>query len=233
MKLPNLNSPLILAISFLSFSSAQQEFKATTLITSSTSKFGKAIEGASVNANGEIFATNFNSEQFSIGRITPSQSPFHTSSSRKSFYNGIRFLPLTGSQIGKGIKSVALLANVNENQITKIVEENDGKIQQGKFCEDETLFLPNDLSYSYKSDRIYISAQNFTADTVKGDGGLWLCNGKNGNVIKLQAFGRTNGIDLSPDEKILYISEAFNKDSIVISNKIWKFNINQRTGKVF
>ncbi|CAG8525649.1 11024_t:CDS:1 [Funneliformis caledonium] len=231
MKLSNLNS-LMLTVSFLTFSSAQKILDASPLITSSNSEFGGAIEGASVDVNGNIFATNFDAKLFNVGRITPSQSLYHTSTSLGTKFNGIRFIPLTKSQVDQGIKSVAFLANVNENQIAKIVEDKDGKIEQSSFCQDQTLSLPNDVAFSYLHDKIYISAQNFTEDTVIGDGGLWICDGKSGETMKLESFGRTNGVEVSPDETTLYLSEAFNKDAKVISNKIWKFDIDQSTGKV-
>ncbi|CAG8483823.1 2941_t:CDS:1, partial [Funneliformis mosseae] len=127
---------------------------------------------------------------------------------------------------------VALLTNVNEDQITKIVVQKDGYVKQSAICKDQTLSLPNDLAYTYKTNRIYISGQNITANTVIGDGGLWVCDGKSGKLIEHLPFGRTNGIEVSPDESNLYISETLNKDSKVVSNKIWKFDIDKRTGKV-
>ncbi|CAI2175392.1 1750_t:CDS:1 [Funneliformis geosporum] len=231
MMFPNFNS-LILAILFLTFSSAQINLYSTPFIDSSTSQFGRRIEGASVNANGDMFATNFGANLFAIGSITPSQSVYHTSSSPNSFYNSIRFIPLTKTQVYQGVQGVALLANVKENQITKIVVDKDGYVEQSAICMDQTLSLPNDLSYSYETNRIYISGQNITANTVKGDGGLWVCDGKSGIVIDHVSFGRTNGIEISPDENTLYISETLNKDSKVVSNKIWRFNIDKSTGKV-
>ncbi|CAI2175394.1 3854_t:CDS:1 [Funneliformis geosporum] len=232
MKLSNLNSILILAVSFLKFSSAQKNLDASPLIISSNSEFGGAIEGASVDVNGEMFATNFDAKSFEIGRITPSQSLYHTSTSIGTSFNGIRFIPLTKSQVEQGIKSVAFLANPKENQIAKIVEDKDGNIVQSVFCKDKTLFLPNDVAFSYDNSKIYISAQNFTDDTVIGDGGLWICDGKSGEIIQLESLGRTNGVEVSPNETTLYLSEAFNKGGKVISNKIWKFNIDKGTGKV-
>jgi gluconolactonase len=105
---------------------------------------------------------------------------------------------------------------------------------------------PNDIAIAPKSGRVYASGQKYNADTVVGDGDLWLCDGGGKDLaavtsspylpvkaIRLGVFGRTNGIEVSPDEKTLYLSEAFNKNFNVISNKIWKFGIDPRSGYVW
>jgi sugar lactone lactonase YvrE len=43
-------------------------------------------------------------------------------------------------------------------------------------------------------------------------------------------MGRTNGIELSPDEKTLYVSEAFNREFIPVSNVVWQFDVDILTG---
>ncbi|RIA87890.1 SMP-30/Gluconolaconase/LRE-like region-domain-containing protein [Glomus cerebriforme] len=108
---------------------------------------------------------------------------------------------------------------------------NNGITKQEIFCKDDSFVIPNDLALS-KTGRIYISGQNFTKNTKIGDGGLWICQ-PDGKATQLKVFGRTNGIELSPDEKTLYLSEAFNVNFTVISNKIWKFKVDHRTGRVY
>src|SRR5581483_2364612 len=86
-------------------------FNSTPFITSSNSQFGPLIEAASVNRFGEAFATNFGNQTFQIGRISPEQQLFHTSTSKTSYFNGIRFLPLSKNDIDKGIKNIVLVAD--------------------------------------------------------------------------------------------------------------------------
>jgi gluconolactonase len=45
-------------------------------------------------------------------------------------------------------------------------------------------------------------------------------------------MGRTNGIELSPDEKTLYVSEAFNREFIPVSNVVWQFDVDILTGEL-
>ncbi|KAF6262320.1 hypothetical protein COO60DRAFT_1458642 [Scenedesmus sp. NREL 46B-D3] len=46
-----------------------------------------------------------------------------------------------------------------------------------------------------------------------------------GSSQQLALLGRTNGIELSPDEKSLYVSESFNSGGRPISNKIWRYSL--------
>jgi gluconolactonase len=68
-----------------------------------------------------------------------------------------------------------------------------------------------------------------------GHGDLWSCSPsavKGGSVAaRLLRMGRTNGIELSPDEKTLYVSEAFNREFIPVSNVVWQFDVDILTGK--
>src|SRR6185312_9322242 len=124
----------------------------------------------------------------------------------------------------------ALAGDVLGHRVLKLVVKVDKKTKKTKvsssvFCENKQFLQPNDLAIAVKSGFVYLSGQNFTADTKIGDGDLWLCTSK-GKTTRLGQFGRTNGIEVSPDERTLYLSEAFNVNGTVISNKILKFDIN-------
>ncbi|KAJ1801904.1 hypothetical protein LPJ56_006322 [Coemansia sp. RSA 2599] len=71
----------------------------------------------------------------------------------------------------------------------------------------------------------------FTPDTAVGDGDLWTCSA-GGTAKKLGSFRRTNGIELSPDEKTLYLSEASNVGGKVVSNLVLAFDVDVRTGEI-
>ena len=81
-----------------------QILKATPFITSANSQFGPLIEGASVDKLGEAFVTNFGSQTFQLGHITPEQKFYHDSPNQTSYFNGIRFLTLNKNDIHSGIK---------------------------------------------------------------------------------------------------------------------------------
>lgn len=207
----------------------EEIFSSTPFITSKDTQYGPSIEGASVNKLGEAFATDFGNSTTKLGQISPEQKLYTASPIKTTNFNGIRFLRLSKKEIDLGIKNIALVAN-KDGDVTKVTEMNDGTTKQEIFCKDDTFVIPNDLALS-KTGRIYISGQNFTENTVIGDGGLWICE-PDGRATQLMKSGRTNGVELSPDEKILYLSEAFNTGFVPVSNKIWKFKVDRRTGKV-
>jgi sugar lactone lactonase YvrE len=60
------------------------------------------------------------------------------------------------------------------------------------------MVAPNDMALS-SSGLLYISGQRWTDNTVAGDGGVWMCRGS--SAQQLAVLGRTNGIELTPDEK--------------------------------
>ncbi|KAL2650599.1 hypothetical protein R1flu_018727 [Riccia fluitans] len=157
-----------------------------------------------------------------------------------STFNGMRFLPSLGESVR------ALAADPTKGQVLQIDKcAPDGKSTSQVFCKDAEMVEPNDLAVAYLAGRVYLSGQNYDADTEVGDGDLWMCQAPASfldtagsaikepvKAIRLGVFGRTNGIEVSPDEKTLYLSEAFNSNGSVVSNKIWKFEIDPATGLV-
>ncbi|CAG8644129.1 14079_t:CDS:2, partial [Ambispora leptoticha] len=201
---------------------SERTFTATQLITNGTSQFGPLIEGAAVNEKGELYAVDFQYEVFQLGKAYPTQELFFRGENM-SWFNSIRFLPSKNKN-----EQIALTGDVQQHRVLKLVKSGK-RIRQSVFCEDKRMVQPNDLAVT-TSGRVYLSGQRFTNDTKIGDGDLWLCDGKSTKAIRLGVFGRTNGIEVSPDEKYLYLSEAFNKNGIVISNKILRFKLDQETG---
>ncbi|CAI2169594.1 8104_t:CDS:1 [Funneliformis geosporum] len=207
-------------------------FKASPFITSKDSKFGKLIEGTSINKAGEVFATTFGNKPSQIGHIIPEQTLYHASPRDTTYFNGIRFLPMSKQNEKAGIKNIFLATNLMEKEITKVMEMDDGTTKQETFCKDDSFINPNDLTLSKKTGRIYISGQIWSNNTKVGDGGLWLCQ-PDGKAMQLLKLERTNGVELSPDENYLYLSEGANRnDNYAISNKIWKFKVDHKTGFV-
>ncbi|WIA38811.1 hypothetical protein OEZ86_002093 [Tetradesmus obliquus] len=173
-------------------------------------KFGPFIEGAAVNKQGEVFAVNAGSQRNTIGRLGGDCSVFATVTDRPNTeLNSIRVLP-DGRMVSTDTK----------NQRVVMVSA-DGK-QASTYCEGAGMVAPNDLALS-SSGLLYISGQRWTDATAVGDGGVWMCRGSVAQQLTL--LGRTNGIELSPDEKSLYVSEAFNRGGRPVSNKIWRYTL--------
>ncbi|KAJ1935182.1 hypothetical protein GGF37_006090 [Kickxella alabastrina] len=177
---------------------------------------------------GNIYAVNFNANGTSAGQIAPTQALFFKSSNDTSLVNGIRF-----NIDSKGAEE-AYIADAVTHQIVQLTGRQDATGIFDKidiFCQDENMLQPNDLAIASSTGRIFTSGMRWTSDSVVGDGDLWTC-GKDGVARSLGTFMRTNGIEVSPDEKTLYLSEAGNKGGSVVSNVIHAFDLDAATGDV-
>ncbi len=72
---------------------------------------------------------------------------------------------------------------------------------------------PNDICINRK-DQIFASDPNWKEST----GQLWRIDRGGKATLVADKLGTTNGIELSPDEKILYVNES-------IQRKIWAFDV--------
>jgi gluconolactonase len=99
------------------------------------------------------------------------------------------------------------------------------------------MLQPNDLAVSVVHPTlIYLSGQNFSADTTAGaSGDLWTCD--SGNAIPFPTallagadIHRTNGIETSPCGKFLYLSSAKNVAGAAVANRIMRFALDPSTG---
>lgn len=162
--------------------------------------FTKGIEGPATDQEGNIYAVNYE-RQGTIGILRPDGS------------HGI-YAVLPGNSIGNGIR----FGKKGEMYVADYVNHNIFKLtKQGKkirlFAHEPSMNQPNDLAISPKGN-IYASDPNWKEKTGK----LWLIK-PHGKVILLEAhMGTTNGIEVSPDGKYLYVGES-------AQLKLWRYNI--------
>jgi len=162
--------------------------------------FTAGIEGPACDREGNIYAVNFAKQQ-TIGRVTPDgKGEVFVTLPGKSTGNGIRFDP-------DGLMYVADYVGHN---ILKV----DPKTREiTVFAFDDRMHQPNDLAIA-ADGTLYASDPNWKA----GTGQLWRI-GKDGKTLRLaEGMGTTNGLDLSPDGKILYVNES-------VQRKIWAFDV--------
>jgi len=76
-----------------------------------------------------------------------------------------------------------------------------------------------------------LSGQNWVPDTGATDGDVWSCT-PDGTATRLDVMGRTNGIELSPDETKLYVSESYTRAGTPYVQKIWVYAANTTTGTI-
>ncbi len=162
--------------------------------------FTSGIEGPATDAGGNIFAVNFG-EQGTIGVVTPEGQ-------------GSLFVQLPEGSVGNGIRinkdGNLLVADYTKHNIL-LVDVPTKKISV--YAHHPEMNQPNDLAIS-KNQSLYLSDPNWAAST----GNIWRV-GANGSVSLLEAgMGTTNGIEVSPDEKTLYVNES-------IQRQVWAYDL--------
>jgi gluconolactonase len=88
------------------------------------------------------------------------------------------------------------------------------------YAHSDKMNQPNDIAIA-KSGIIYASDPKWADNT----GNLWKV-ATDGTVTLLEAnMGTTNGVEVSADEKHLYVNES-------VQRKIWKYDIDKKTGNI-
>ena len=187
-----------MSINSLARAEKEQLYVSTPL--TSPKLFTTGIEGPACDADGNVFAVNFERQQ-TIGRVTPDGE-------------GEVFVTLPGKSTGNGIRfdrdGVMYVADYVEHNVLKI----DPKTRKvSVFAHSGKMNQPNDLAIG-PDGVLYASDPNWS----KGTGQLWRID-QQGKVTRLaDNLGSTNGIEVSPDGKTLYVNES-------IQRKIWAFAI--------
>jgi sugar lactone lactonase YvrE len=177
---------------------AEALYTATPLTATNT--FTSGIEGPACDFAGNIFAVNFKA-QHTIGRTTP---------------DGVSevFVTLPGASIGNGIRFDAdgkmYVADYTGHNVLRI-DPATRKISV--FAHEPKMNQPNDLAIA-PNGTFYASDPNWAEKT----GQLWRID-TDGTVTRLaENMGTTNGIEVSPDGKNLYVNES-------VQRNVWVFDI--------
>jgi sugar lactone lactonase YvrE len=163
-------------------------------------KYTQGLEGPAVDVNGNIYFVN-PTHSGSIG-IIDGEGKFDLFIEylpKGSTANGIRF----------GDDQEMFLADYTGHNVLRV----DLKTKEVTvFAHDSLLNQPNDLAICC-NNRMYASDPNWKNST----GNIWKV--ENGVFELLEGnMGTTNGIEVSPDEKTLYVNES-------VQRKVWAFDI--------
>lgn len=163
-------------------------------------QFTAGIEGPATDAQGNIFAVNFK-EKSTIGKVTP---------------NGVAslFVNLPEGSTGNGIRlnqaGDLLIADYTGHNILKI---NIAQKQISVYAHHPEMNQPNDLAIM-KNQILILSDPNWSAST----GNLWKVD-LQGKIHLLESdMGTTNGVEVSPDEKTLYVNES-------VQRNVWAYDL--------
>jgi sugar lactone lactonase YvrE len=83
------------------------------------------------------------------------------------------------------------------------------------FAHNPKLSQPNDIAIDNKG-RLFASDPNWKENT----GRIWRID-TDGKFTMLDSMGTTNGIEVSPDNKYLYVNES-------VQRKVWKYDLNEK-----
>lgn len=163
--------------------------------------FTQGVEGPVVDENGNLYAVNYQ-QQGTIGVVAP---------------NGEHslFVALPEGSIGNGLRfnshGQLLVADYNSHNVL-VVDVQTKAISV--LAHNTNMNQPNDIAIS-PNDVVYASDPNWSEST----GQLWMILPSGQSVLVESDMGTTNGIEVSPSGKVLYVNES-------VQRRVWRYDIN-------
>lgn len=165
--------------------------------------FSQNIEGPNFDKAGNLYVVNFQRDG-TIGKINTKDGSgeIFVTMPDSSIVNSIQFNSKGNMLMPDFIGHNVLMVDMRTKKVS--VYAHFSKFNQ-----------PNDLCLNRK-DQLFASDPNWKAQT----GQIWRID-KGGKPVLLETnMGTTNGIELSPDEKTLYVNES-------VQRKIWKYEVDK------
>ena len=161
--------------------------------------FTNNIEGPCFDRYGNLYVVNYQKDG-TIGFVKPNGDvSLFVTLPAGSTANSIQF----------NSSGEMLLADFTGHNILKV----NMKSKEVRVFSHDAFNQPNDFCINRK-DQLFVSDPNWKENTGK----LWRID-KRGKAKLLDGdMGTTNGIELSPDEKILYVNES-------VQRKVWAFDV--------
>ena len=163
--------------------------------------FSANIEGPNVDKAGNLYVVNYQKDG-TIGLVHPNgEVELYVTLPGESIANAIMFDKKGNMLLADWVGHNVLKVNKRTKAVTVYVHSDEFN-------------QPNDLCINRKG-------QLFASDPswAHGTGKLWRMDGPGNAVLLDDKMGTTNGIELSPDEKKLYVNESVQKN-------IWVFDVN-------
>lgn len=197
------NEQLLDSVRIIVEPSAEDTLRRQTEDFTEEGSFTRGIEGPAVDDDGNVYAVNYG-DQGTIGKVSPEgEASLFVTLPEGSIGNGIRF----------NSQGDMLIADYPQHNILK-VNMQDKSISV--FAHEADMNQPNDIAIM-DNDILFASDPNWSEST----GNLWRIN-TNGSVILLEEnMGTTNGVEVSPDEKTLYVNES-------VQRKVWAYDLNDQ-----
>lgn len=167
---------------------------------SAEGEFTNNCEGPAVDEDGNVYAVNF-ARDGTIAIISKKGSTgFFVTLPKGSTGNGIRFIGQNTFYVADFTGHNVLKVDLKTKDIS--VFANEPKMNQ-----------PNDLAVT-STGLIFCSDPNWK----ESNGQVWLVTPDGRTSLAAENMGTTNGIEVSPDEKKLYVNES-------VQRKVWVFDL--------
>lgn len=163
--------------------------------------FTPGIEGPATDSAGFLYVVNFEKQQ-TIGRLFPDGSKPEV------------YVTLPGNSVGNGLRfdrrGKLFVADYTGHNVLKI-DPISKKIEV--YAHEPKMSQPNDLAIT-RTGVLYASDPNWSNNT----GQVWRIDLEGKVTLVADNMGTANGIEVSPDDKTLYVNESAQR-------KIWAFDI--------
>lgn len=165
--------------------------------------FTNNIEGPCFDNAGNLYVVNYQKDG-TVGIITPKKdmSVFITLP-QGSTANSVKF----------DSKGNMYLADFSGHNVLKV---NMKSKKVSVYVHNDAFNQPNDICIN-RHNQLFASDPNWK----EGTGKIWRIDKKGKAVLLDDKMGTANGIELSPDEKILYVNES-------VQRKIWAFDVDAK-----
>lgn len=166
--------------------------------------FTTGIEGAAHDANGNLYAVNVGKEDGTIGIIKAESNKAEL------------FLNMPEGSICNGIvfdkKGIIYMADYTEHNIWRY----DGD-SLTVLAHNPIMNQPNDLAITPSGEFLFASDPNWAENC----GQLWRASVASGELVLVEGdMGTTNGVEVSPDGKRLYVNESNQLN-------VWCYDLNE------
>lgn len=196
VNLPRLSSAVVAGLAAALCHAAEPLFVATPL---TAGDFTQGIEGPACDRDGNIYCVSFR-EARNVARVTPTgRAELFVALPPASAGNGIRF----------GHDGTMFVADYTGHNVLRV----DAKTRAVTvFAHDDAMNQPNDVAIA-PDGTLYASDPNWKA----GTGQLWRITADGRTHREVAGMGTTNGIEVSPDGRTVYVNES-------VQRNVWVFD---------
>jgi sugar lactone lactonase YvrE len=164
--------------------------------------FSENIEGPCFDAAGNLYVVNFQRDG-TIGRVDDNgNATLFVNLPYKSIANAIVFTSKGDMLLADWIGHNVLRVNMKTKGVSVLAHKGFNQ--------------PNDLVINQR-DQVFAS----DPDWKKGTGRIWRVEPDGEAEVVWDNLGTTNGIELNPDETILYVNES-------VQRKVWAFPVDKK-----